>query len=94
MATLDVAAKADLSKVLPNLVLITYFERRGILPGLTKTFHESASLDDGMAMKFTKKDGSTIAGNAFPKYLTELADESDPSATTVWQLHINKLCLV
>ncbi|KZF20860.1 glutamyl-tRNA synthetase [Xylona heveae TC161] len=75
MATLDVAANAEMALVLPSLVLARYLNRAELLPGLTTRFHAVSNFGDTSSVQLTQMEGETVTDMAVIRCLADLSEK-------------------
>ncbi|TVY84574.1 putative cytoplasmic glutamate--tRNA ligase [Lachnellula suecica] len=76
MASFEIATKANLASVLPSLVIALHLQRQqpSLLPTVSKTYHDGASLPSKEAISMKYFDGKSYSGQVIVRYLADLAN--------------------
>lgn len=82
MANFEIATKANLAMVLPGLLVALQLnlEQPSLVPAVTKTFHDGATLVDKEAVQMTSDDSKSLTGKAIVRHLADIANSNNTSS--------------
>ena len=83
MASFEIATKANLASVLPGLLVALHLQQEpdSLLPTVSKSFHDGATLPSKEAIQMTCSDGKTWSGKAIVRYLAGRATSSNTNTS-------------
>jgi hypothetical protein len=73
MTKIDIAAKAELLRVLPAVILAEYAKRSELLPNLMTTLHDASNLVPGGLVRLTVTEEQTLLDDSAVEYLCSLS---------------------
>ncbi len=73
IARVDIASRAEQSRVLPCFLLVSYLHRNGLLPGVRRTISSGFKLQSGASLQLTSDVGHVLLDREVIEHLADMA---------------------